>query len=303
MPNDTPRPWKMFLPLGIVLVLGLLWTAYWFIASGIARERLLEERQKLEKQGFLISCTQESWGGYPFHFEFRCASPLVTYAGQAEIRSSSLLLVALAYAPWQVAALVDGPTTLTATGLTPTEIQHQRALGAVTFGQDWRPSFSAELPAALVAGLGRAEKLSLFTRPSTSDGTDIALQAVSLVYTPKGKPPLAIQAGSLLGTLQADQTFKIENFELSEGALRYWGSGTLSLDDQHRITGQIDTETNDANTLLKVVGPQLDLDEGKLTNLSTVLALLGNSAKAPIIARDGILYLGPFQISEVKPLY
>ena len=40
MPNATPHPWRMFLPLAIVLVLALLWTIYWFVASGMARNRL-----------------------------------------------------------------------------------------------------------------------------------------------------------------------------------------------------------------------------------------------------------------------
>lgn len=303
MPNDQPRPWRMFLPLGIVLVLALLWTVYWFAASGIAKERLLQERQALEERGISLACTQESWGGYPFHFEFSCSSPALTYAGQAELKSARLLLVALAYAPWQVAALLDGPTTLTATGIPPTEIRHQRALGAVTFGKGWQPSFSGELPAASVTGLGTAQRLSLFTRPSASGGTDVALEGVRLVYAPDGKPPVSIASGSLLGTLQAGTTFKIDSFELDDGGLRYWGSGSLSLDDRHRIVGQVDTETNDAKALLKIAAPQLGLDDGKLANLNTMLGLLGNGAKAPIIARDGALYLGPFRISELKPLY
>lgn len=303
MPNAAPRPWRMFLPLGIVLLLAALWSAYWFVALGTAKDRLAAERARLADQGLTLGCTQENWGGYPFHFEFTCASPVLTYAGKAEMRSANLLLVALAYAPWQVAALIDGPTRLTLPGVMPTDVTHQRALATVTFDKAWQPNFSADVPAVEVKKLGTAAKLMLFTRPSAAGGTDIALEASQISYTPDGGTPLLINDGSVLGTLTASRSFKLDKFDLSQNQLRYWGSGTLSLDDQHRVAGQIDTETNDVQKLMSVAGPQLGLSEGKLANLRTMLGLLGSDAKAPVIAKDGVLYLGPFQIAELKPLY
>jgi len=303
MPNSAPRPWRMFLPLAIVLLLAVLWSGYWVIASGIARDRLAAERAKLAAEGFALSCAKEVWGGYPFHFELSCTSPILSHAGQVELHSANLLLVALAYAPWQVSALIDGPTVLSGPGQKQTEITHQRALAAVTFDKAWRPSFSADIPAVSYGTLGRAEKLMLFTRPSISGGTDVAVDGSGITYTPEGKPPVTIDAGSLQGTVQTYQSFKIDKVELRQGQLSYWGSGTLALDDSNRMTGQIDTETNDIQKLLAAAGPQLGLSDGKLANLRTVLGLLGNGAKVPIIAKDGALYLGPFQVAELKPVY
>ena len=100
-----------------------------------------------------------------------------------------------------------------------------------------------------------------------------------------------------------DTKYTIDKFELQQGQLRYWGSGTLALDPSRRISGQIDTETNDIKALLGVVGPHLDLSDGQMANLRTMLGLLGNAAKASIIAKEGVLYLGPFKIAELKPLY
>lgn len=303
MPNTAPSPWRMFLPLGIVLLLALLWSAYWFVASAVARDRLAAERTRLAEQGLTLACTNEGWGGYPFHFEFSCSSPVVTLGGQAEMKSAELLLVALAYAPWQVAALLDGPTTITAPGLVPTQVSHQRALASVTLDGKGQPSFAAELPAVVVPGAGSAGKLTLFTRPAASAGTDVAIQGSELSFQPSGTPALAVDEASLLGTLTPDQTFNLEKAEARQGQLRYWGSGKLSLDAQHRLQGQIDTETNDSKALLALVGPLLGLSDNKLSNLRTMLGLLGNGAKAPIIAKDGLLYLGPFEIGELKPLY
>jgi hypothetical protein len=293
----------MFLPLALVLLLALIWTVYWFMASSIAKDRLAQERARMSAQGLQLSCTSEGWGGYPFHFEFSCSSPVLTYAGKAELRAADLLLVALAYAPWQVAALITGPTTISGPGLVPTEVRHQRALAAVTFGKSWQPSFSAELPAVAITGVGSADKLTVFTRPAAEGGTDVAVEATGMTYAPDGKPPVSMDSGNLLGTLQNDQAFRLDKFELSQGPLRYWGTGKLSLDGQHRIAGQIDTETNDIQKLLATAGPYLGLTDSKLANLRTMLGLLGNGAKAPVIAKDGVLYLGPFQVTELKPLY
>lgn len=293
----------MFLPLGIVVLIALLWSAYWFFAFGIAQQRFAEQRAILAAEGLTLACNDEKWGGFPFHFEFSCAKPVLTYAGTSELRSGNLLMVALAYAPWQIAALVDGPSNLSAPGLTPTDISHQRALAAVTFGKDDQPSFSADIPAAAVAGLGRADKVMLFTRPSPAGGTDVALQGNGITYTPSNAHPLLVDAASVQGTLQANQSFNLGKFEMNQGPLRYWGTGTLALDPQHRISGKIDTETNDSKALLAQVGPLLGLSDSRLANLRTMLGLLGNGAKAPIIAKDGALYFGPFQIGELKPLY
>lgn len=303
MPNTAPRPWRMFLPLAIILFLALLWTVYWFVASSSAKDRLASERARLAEQGLVLTCTQEEWGGYPFHFEFSCSSPIVRYQDRAELRPSKLLLVALAYAPWQIAALVDGPTTLAAEGLVPTEIGHERALAALTFDKSWQPSFAAEIPGIAVGGIGKADKLMLFTRPSASAGTDVAIEASGMALSFDDRPPLTVDSGSLKGTLQPDDRFRLDQFELKQGALRYWGSGMLALDEQRRITGRIDTETNDIQALLAAVGPQIGLSDDKLANLRTMLGLLGNGAKIPILAKEGILYVGPFQVAELKPIY
>lgn len=303
MPNSTPRPWRMFLPLAIVLLLAGLWSVYWFIASGIAEDRLASERQRLAAQGVTLACIEERWGGYPFRFEFSCTSPWITYAGKAEARSTKLLMVALAYAPWQVAALLDGPTNLSAPGLMPTEITHEKALAAVTLDTSWQPSLSVEVPTVSSDALGKAEKLMLFTRPSASGGIDLALEGSGISYLPEGKPPVMLDSARMRGTLTPDRVFRLDSFELSQGELRYWGSGSLALDADRRISGQIDTETNDLQALLAVAGPQLGISDGKLANLRTMLGLLGEGAKASIIAKDGTLYVGPFQVAELTPLY
>ena len=302
MPNSTTRTWSMFLPLAAVLLLSLLWSIYWFVASGIAQTRLAEERTRLAAQGLTLTCSQEDWGGYPFHFELTCVSPVLNRENQAEIASSRLLLTALAYAPWQVVALLDGPSTITAAAVPPTTADHQRIIAAITFDKDWKPQLSAEIPTVSVSGHGSADKVMLHTRPSPQGGTDVAISARNVKIERPGKPLIVIGEGEFTGTLSG-MTLTVERVALQQDAVRYWGSGTMELDAQNRPSGKLDTETNDLDGLLALLEPHLQITPENKAGLRAILALLGNEAKAPLIAKDGVLYLGPFKISEIKPLY
>lgn len=293
----------MFIPLGVVIVLALLWSIYWFTAMSIAKQRLAEERMKLADQGVTLACTQEGWGGFPFHFEFSCTSPVLTYRQEAELRSANLLLVALAYAPWQVAALIDGPSKVLGIGLPPKEATHQRIMAVATYKGESKLQFSAEVPALSIPGVGTAEKLMVHTRPSETGGTDAALLVTKLTVQPEGKPAVTIDQGDVRGTLLPDQSLKLDRAELQKGTLRYWGSGTLALDGEHRLSGRIDTETNDLNGLLQLLDPFLQLSDQQRAGLRTMLGLLGNEAKVPLIAKDGVFYVGPFRAAELNPLY
>lgn len=303
MPNVPARHWKMFIPLGVVLVLALLWSLYWFAAMGFAKQRFADEREKLAAQGLTLACATEGWGGFPFHFEFACAEPVFTYKDKAELRSSKLLLVALAYAPWQVAALIDGPSRLSGKGIPPADATHQRIMAVLTYEGDSKARLSAEVPALSIPGLGNTEKLMVHSRPSPSGGNDVALSVSKLTYQPDGKQPVMIDQADVLGTLLPDGSLKLDKAEIQQGPLRYWGSGTLSLDAGHRISGRIDTETNDLNRLLELVKPHLQLSDNQAAGLRAMLGLLGNEAKAAVIAKDGVLYIGPFSAAELKPLY
>ncbi|MFN4140587.1 DUF2125 domain-containing protein [Aestuariivirga sp.] len=302
MPDKAPKPWKMMLPLAIVLGLAVLWASYWLVASRFVEQKFAAERARLAAQGLTLTCTEEAWGGFPFRFEFICSSPVLTATVRAEARSGRLHLVALAYAPWQIAALVDGPTTVAAAGLAPTVAEHQRALAAFTFGSDGKASFSAEVPALSVSGHGRAGRVMAHGRPA-SRGTDVALSLSDIVWEPQGRPPLKIAQAELLGTLTAESALRIDRVELKQGNLRYWGSGMLRLDESRRLAGMLETETNDLDGLLALVAPHLQIDGGDSANLRTMMTLLGESARLPIIAKDGALYIGPFKIADLAPLY
>jgi hypothetical protein len=293
----------MFLPLAAVLLLAALWTIYWFVAGGLVKARFAEERTRLAAQGLTLACAEESWGGFPFHFEFTCSTPVASLDGGGEIRSSRLLLAALAYAPWQVVALLDGPSTFSAPGAPPIQAEHQRAIAAVTFEGDGKARMSADIPALSIPGIGTAAKVMLHSRPAAAGGTDVAVSVTEGNYQPAGKPPLQISQGDFMGSLAPGAVLKVENVTLQNGNVRYWGTGTVGLDAGRRISGRLETETNDLDGLLKILEPHLQMSDQQATGLRSILGLLGNEAKAPLIAQDGVLYIGPFKLADLPPLH
>jgi hypothetical protein len=293
----------MLLPLASVLGLAVLWTIYWFVASSLVQERFDGQRAELAGQGLTLDCMGEGWGGFPFHFEFTCRRPVLRLPAGAQAASEDLLLVALAYAPWQIVALLDGATVVSAPGVTAATVKHQRIIATLTFDKDRKPRLSAEIPALRAEGLGSAAKLMFHTRPASTGGMDIALTANDAVYQPLGKAPLSLSTVDFLGRLTPDNSLEIERIAFEQGKVRYWGQGKLAVDPLHRPDGRVDTETNDLDGLLSMLEPHLQLAAEQKSGLRAMLGLLGNEAKAPLIAKDGVLYLGPFKIGDLVPLY
>ena len=76
MPSS--RPWRMFGPLLLVLLLMAGWSIYWLFASAAARNASEAARLRLAGDGIRLDCSKEEWGGFPFRFEFTCDGPRLT---------------------------------------------------------------------------------------------------------------------------------------------------------------------------------------------------------------------------------
>jgi hypothetical protein len=293
----------MFLPLAAVLLLALIWTVYWFVTAGVVKNRFSEERTALAARGVSLTCAEEGWGGYPFHFEFTCSSPLLDLGSRADIKSSRLLLAALAYAPWQFVVLLDGPSTLASGDHPPMAVTHQRAIAALTFDRDWHLAVSAEIPKISAGGYFSAGQLMLHARPSATGGLDVAVSTSDATLFEESDQPLSIEEGELLAVLTSDRTLAIKNVSLRQAGVRYRGSGTVGLDSSNRLTGKLDTETNDLDGLLSILEPHLQVAPEQKSGLRTMLGLLGNGTRIPLTAKEGVLYLGPFKIAQLLPIY
>jgi len=303
MVNSTARPWKTLLPLIAVLSLLAAWSCYWFIALTVVKVAVANERLRLAEQGFALACSDETWGGYPFRFEFACSHPRATVEGDEKMSSAELSAVALAYNPWHVILLLDGPTNLRRADGRTTKLTHSRIAGSIKLEDNRIASASFEIPGASAAGLFTVRGILFHWRQQAKRPLDIALSFDNLALRTTSDEDLAIGHGELIGNIAADRRLNVENLELSSGTVRYWGAGHVEVDEAGRISGQLSTETNNLNGLLDIIEPVLLMSDQQEANFRLALGLLGQNAKADVLARDGKLFIGPFKVADLVPLY
>ena len=293
----------MFTPLLGVLLLAALWSAYWFAAITYAKQTVASQRLELAEKGLTLACSEESWGGYPFRFEFTCKAALLTAAGLGQVTTDRVMLMALAYNPKQVLILADGPSTDVKSEVNGFSILHGRVLASITFDKDWNPSFAAEIPGVEIPQLLTARRVALYTRPVAGELAGLAMNVDGLRWQRPERPELLIDAGQLTGSLTPGMALKVEGIELSRGNIRYWGSGEMRLDEQHRPSGKLATETNDLNGLLDILEPHLLMTDQEKANLRLVLGLLGQKPRADLTFNGGGFFIGPYRVSDLVPLY
>lgn len=293
----------MFTPLLAVLLLAGLWSIYWAVAITYAKQSLARERSKLTERGLSLTCSDESWGGYPFRFEFTCTAPLLNAEGLGRIGTNRIMVMALAYNPKQIVILTDGPATEVKSPAGALSILHGRLLASITFDRDWNPALAAEITAVEIPDLLTARRVAFFTRPVPGELAGVAANVDGLHWQRPRRPELLIDAGKMTGALSPNLTLKVENIELLRGKVRYWGKGEIRLDDQRRPSGKLQTETNDLNGLLDILDPHLLMTSQEKANLRMVLGLLGQQAKADLVFGDGAFFIGPYRVSDIPPLY
>lgn len=292
----------MLIPLLGVIVLALAWSLYWFFALSYAKSRIAAEREALTARGYELVCAEEHWGGFPFRFEFTCTAPVAHLPSGETARSGNLLAVALAYKPWHLIALLDGPTTFERPGVQPIALEHGRIATSLRFDRNAVPTLSAEIPRPKISDMLSAAQVLVHARPRPDGNIDLALTVDDFNWITPTQERLAIAAAQAQGVLSAEPVMRFEKIDLRQGNVHYWGSGTVGLDAERRISGKLSTETNDLNGLLNIIEPHLLMPNDQKRNIRMVLGLLGQNAKADIVATGGELYIGPFKIADLLPL-
>jgi hypothetical protein len=308
----------MILPLVSVLLIAALWSGYWLIAFGKAKAEVAQERAKWADRGVKLACVSESWGGYPFRFEFACLAPAVSIAGSrpASVRWENVLVVAQAYNPFHIIALADGPGTVADASGTRLLADAGRSLASLRISQKTGKEIAIDIPRIDVPGVGKADRLVL----NATLGEDDSIAAIFALERPVLRLPDSTEDGAdrlaidvsippawLRGHV-ASAAALINAAELQRGALRITGHGTMGLDDARRLEGRVETNTSDIDKLLDVVAPHAGMNEKDRAAIKTLLGLLGgtgggNAVHADLIAKAGEIYWGPIRITALPPLY
>jgi hypothetical protein len=312
------KPWKMFLPLGIVLLIAILWSIYWLAASGYARSTLNAERTRLAGQGVTFTCGDESWVGFPFRFEWSCGSFSLD-AGPSNTQGASLRAVTLAYNPTHVLIFLDGPTTTTASDTSFATRVAGQIVASLEGLAGSEPRFSIDIPASSAGEMGKASRILLHGR--IKDGkAEFAAEAQDVAAAVPGYAPLTDVTVALRASTPGDlaslarwpidlqqgrAAVTIEQLRLKAGTMTASGNGTVGLDANRRIAGTFSAETNDIDALLAVLAPVFQMKNNDRAMVRNMLAgpATPSPAKATFTAKDGALYWGMIPIGLLEPVY
>lgn len=298
------RPWRIMLPLIAMLVLFAAWSAYWWIADRYAEQIVAEQRLRLAAQGIALACGKESWGGYPFRFEFDCASPRITVKDRAKLSAGHVLAVAQAYNPTHLILLIDGPSAIEAPGQPPLAASHGRAIVSLRMIGRNNAELSADIPDVRIADVASAADVQLFSRPGTAPATfDIAARLKDARAALPGRPPIAADHAQAIATIDGPLHATIADISAEFGTARIWAKGDAGLDAAHRPRGRLTVATNDLKGMMAILDPQLDLTDKQRAGLAMALAFLGKEAKTDIAAQDGELRVGPLNLGPLAPLF
>jgi len=304
----------MFYPLAGMILLSIVWCGYWFIAFSGAKELIQAKRLEFVGQGMELACARESWGGFPFRFEFQCETAQLQFirgTQTSNVQTTKILAVAQAYNPLHIILLVDGPTSIDRTA-----VIHDRALISVTvsLNQDWDASL--ETASVNTPNLFTASQLKLFAR-KINGRLDLAADTKDLTVIQPDRSPITVSSAELVGQTSASlltqrrlagQTLEISSLKISQGPVDFAATGTVSLDPQHRLAGKLSSQTNNLDGVMKFIEPIFALNEQDSATIKNLVTLTGsdpatNTTKADFSAKDGALYWGVIKLADLTPLY
>jgi hypothetical protein len=310
----------MFYPLAGMILLSALWCGYWFIAFTGAKELVLAKRQAFLNRGLQLNCTNESWGGFPFRFEFQCnaASLQFTDANETiDFHSMKILAVAQAYNPLHILLLINGPSSVNGVELT-----HERALISMTVSSAGDLDMSSEATKVHAQGLFSADQLNFYCR-KINGKLDLAARADQLVVLGPDNLVVPIAKAEIIAQTSASllnqpspldyaaairEPLEISSLKISQGLVDLSAQGKIILDPRHRLAGKLSSQTNDIDGLMKFIAPIFALKEEDRAAIKNLVSLTGtdpatNTTKADFIAKDGALYWGLLKLADLKSLY
>ncbi|MGE3832015.1 MAG: DUF2125 domain-containing protein [Parvibaculaceae bacterium] len=310
------RPWRMIMPLGVVILLAIAWCIYWTVASRIVKSEVEDHIAALPQSGVTFECSQTAWAGFPFRFERECANPHVR-TSEIDITARRMLAVMQAYDYRHVVALIDGPTEI-APAL---RVTHERAMASVSYSGDGAIQASIELPDLSVPGIGTAKTLLLHARDRNTGLIDVASSGETLVVRFPQNVTLALDRMRFAASVPAEalsrdwaqilarlgKTVTVSDLHLEKDGLVMDASGEIGIDAQGRIEGRLATRANDIDRLMAKIQELFRVSKGDLQAARAMISLMqpkkDGTVALDLIAKDGNLYWGPVMVGRLAPVF
>ena len=364
------RRYIVTLVLAVALIGG--WSGFWYYAAGKAEVAIDGWRAREAKAGRVYSCGSQSIGGYPFRIEVNChkaAALLRTSQPPVEIKAGGMLIAAQIYQPNLLITEFHGPLTVADPGKPPFLVVNWKLAQSSVRGTPAAPervSIALDKPVVeRIAGGGRHVVLraqhaeihgrivagSVAAKPVIE--TVLRLTAASAPELhPAAVAPFDADITAVLYGLRdfapkpwpvrfremqaADGRIDITQARLHQGETIAVGDGSLSLNANGRLQGQLRVTVAGIEPFLAAVGaqqtvqasPGMDKVAGALdrllpglgdaarqqatsTNLSLGINLLGEqttlegkrAVTLPLRFDDGAILLGPIRIGTAPALF
>jgi len=365
----TGRRYIILLFTIFALVAG--WTGFWKFAAGKAQQTIEGWRAREAKAGRDYACGSETIGGFPFRIEVNCnqASAVIrSNQPPIELKADSLVVVAQVYQPGLIISEYHGPLTIGERGKSPDIVANWTLAQSSVRGTPAAPErvslvFDSPtidrksgdvrqnlLHAAHLEIHGRMAEGSAASRPVI----EVALQvdrAIAPSLHPALAQPINASVTAMLRGLKdfapkpwpvrfreiqaADGSIDIKQARVQQGDIIAVGSGTLSLNAEGRLEGQLRVTMTGLEQFLATIGaqqrvqasPNMDKLVGALdrlapglgdvarqqagANLSLGISLLGEqttlegkrAVTLPLRFSDGAVFLGPIPIGNTPALF
>jgi hypothetical protein len=122
IPAPRRRLWPIFLPVGLLVLLALAWSGFWYFAAAQTETAIAGWREREAKLGRISSCGSQRIGGYPFRIEIHCADPaaeLRNLQPPMALEGKNILIAAQLYNPTLLISEFTGPVTFAQPGRAP----------------------------------------------------------------------------------------------------------------------------------------------------------------------------------------
>ena len=347
------------------------WSAFWYYASGKVEATIDGWRAREGQAGRLYACGSQTIGGYPFRFELNCDDASALFKSSQppiEVKSRGVLVVAQVYEPTLLIGEFHGPLTIASPGQAPEAIVNWKLAQSSLRGTPSEPermSLVVDLPTVdAVSGgtqktLLRARRFELHGRIAEGSVRDHpVIEAVLRLggATAEALHPSAVMPvdADITAVLRGLSDFSPKSWEarfreiqaagggieitqarVQQGDSLAVGSGTVSVNANGRLDGQLQVTVAGLEPFLAAIGaqqmvqqsPSVDRLAGVLDRLSPGLGgvarqqaaaniglginMLGQqttlegkrAVTLPLKFTDGAIYLGPIPVGKMPALF
>jgi len=365
----TALRYAIFVLIVLAVIAG--WSGFWKFAARQTESAIEGWRAREAQAGRIYGCSSQHVGGYPFRIEVECNQALALFSNSqppVELKATNLLMVAQVYQPGLLISEFRGPLTVGEPGKPPELIADWKLAQSSVRGTPSAPergSLVVDQPVVDRTNGGvrqnvfRAKHMEIHGRMAEGSASnrpviEVALQldqASAPELNPAAARPFDANVTALLRGLSdfspkpwparfrevqaAGGRIDITNARVQQGDILAVGTGSLALNNNGRLEGELRVTMAGVEQFLTAIGaqqkvqtsPNMDKLVGVLdrlapglggvarqqagANISLGLNLLGEqttlegkrAVALPLRFNDGAVSLGPIPIGNTPGLF